>query len=139
MHQMRCLGGGKLRITAQYGDGLSFLDPGLIPDAHPRSVVIAVQDNGPGIPEGAREQVFSAGFTTRETAPNWPGVQHRGLGLSIVRGLIEAAGGTARACSSSNCGARFELELPITYGTYEIARTSGLMDDSGTKGCIECQ
>jgi signal transduction histidine kinase len=130
--------GGKLRITAQYGDGLSFLDPGQVPDALPCSVVIAVQDNGPGIPESAREQIFSAGFTTRETDRSWPGVRHRGLGLTIVRDLIEAAGGRVRVSSSSH-GARFELELPITYGMYEITNTSGLMADSEVKGCIECQ
>lgn len=131
--------GGKLRITAQYGDGLSFLHSGQIPDARPRSVVIAVQDSGPGIPEGLRELIFSAGFTTRETVQNWPGVQHRGLGLSIVCGLIAAAGGKVCVSSGSTRGARFELELPITYGTYEITGTPALVADSGAKGCIECQ
>ena len=57
--------GGKLRITAQYGDGLSFVDVGQVPDASPRSVVITVEDSGPGIPEELRERVFTAGFTTR--------------------------------------------------------------------------
>jgi signal transduction histidine kinase len=130
--------GGKLRITAQYGDGLSFLEAGQIPDALPCSVVIAVSDNGPGIPEELREKVFSAGFTTRKAVRNWPGTKHRGLGLSIVRGLLEAAGGTAHACSSPGGGARFELALPVTSGMYEIADDCRLVADSMTKGCIEC-
>jgi signal transduction histidine kinase len=132
-------GGGRLRITAQYGDGFSFLEPEKFPDAQPRSVVIAVEDNGPGIPEAWRERVFTSGFTTREKRMAWPAVQHHGMGLSIVRGLIEAAGGTARISSHSGAGARFELELPVTYGMYEITHTSGMTTDSGAKGCIECQ
>ena len=130
--------GGKVRITAQYGDGLSFLADGELPGASPRSIVIAVEDSGPGIPEGLREEIFTAGFTTRDTASSWPEVPHRGLGLAIVRSLIEAAGGTARACSSPGGGARFELDLPITSGMYEILDNSGLVADSTMKGCIEC-
>jgi len=130
--------GGKLRITAQYGDGLSFVDEEQVPDARPRSVVITVEDSGPGIPEDLREQVFAAGFTTRESAREWPGAQHRGHGLSIVRGLIEAAGGRASVSSSSR-GARIELELPITSGMYEITDNGGLVADAGAKGCIECR
>ena len=129
---------GKLRITAQYGDGLSFLEAEHGPTAGPHSVVIAVEDSGPGISESLREQIFKAGFTTRAAGSNWPDIPHRGLGLTIVRSLIEAAGGAARACSSPGGGARFELELPITSGMYEIVDNSGLVADSAMKGCIEC-
>jgi signal transduction histidine kinase len=129
---------GKLRITAQYGDGLSFLEAGRVPDTLPHSVVIAVEDSGPGIPEDLREEIFKAGFTTRATGSNWPEIPHHGLGLSIVRSLIEAAGGTALARSSPGGGARFELELPITSGMYEIIDTRCLVADSSAKGCIEC-
>ncbi len=130
--------GGKLRLTAQYGDGLSFVDVGQVPDINPRSVVITVEDSGPGIPENLRERVFTAGFTTKQSSPNWPSTQHRGHGLSIVRELIEAAGGTARASSSSH-GARIQLEVPITSGMYEITDNRGLVADAGAKGCIECR
>jgi signal transduction histidine kinase len=129
---------GKLRITAQYGDGLSFLEAGHRPAAGPHSAVITVEDSGPGIPPDLREQVFKAGFTTRAAGSNWPEIPHRGLGFTIVRSLIEAAGGTAQACSSPGGGARFELELPITSGMYEIVDSSGLVADSAMKGCIEC-
>jgi signal transduction histidine kinase len=105
--------GGRLRITAQYRDGLSFLETSQIPDGHPRSVLIAIEDTGSGISEELRELVFDAGFTTRETAHIWPAIRHRGLGLTIVAGLIEAAGGTVRVCSSPGGGARFEVDLPL--------------------------
>ena len=130
--------GGKLRITAQYGDGLSFVEAGQIPDARPRSIVISVEDTGPGIPDELREEIFKAGFTTHAKGSRWPDAPHNGLGLTIVRNLMEAAGGTVPASSSPAGGARFELELPITSGMYEILDTSSLVADSSAKGCIEC-
>jgi signal transduction histidine kinase len=130
--------GGKLRITAQYGGGLSFLDAGEIPDARPRSVAISVEDTGSGIPDELREEIFKAGFTTHTKRANWPEIPHNGLGLTIIRSLIEAAGGTIHAASSPAGGARFELELPITSGMYEVLDTSSLVADSSAKGCIEC-
>jgi len=122
--------GGRLRITAQYGRGLSFLDPGLIPDGCPRTVVIAVEDTGPGVPKEIEQEIFSPGFTTREDAAIWPQQPHRGLGLSIVRSLLEAAGGTAGVCPGTGNGARFELELPVTSGMYEITNTVRLVADA---------
>jgi signal transduction histidine kinase len=131
-------GGGKVRISSQYGDGLSFLDIRLVPDTLPRSVAITVEDSGPGIPEDLREEIFRAGFTTHTAIPEWPATRHLGLGLSIVRDLIEAAGGTARVGSSPAGRTRFELELPVTSGMYEMTGQSGLVADSVAKGCIEC-
>ncbi|MBV8116261.1 MAG: sensor histidine kinase [Silvibacterium sp.] len=130
--------GGRVRITAQYGAGLSFLESGLIPDSCPRTVTITVEDSGPGIPKEIREDVFLPGFTTRQAAASWPDQPHRGLGLSIVRELVEAAGGTARVCPPAGRGARFELELPITSGMYEMANTTGLVADVAGEACIEC-
>jgi signal transduction histidine kinase len=129
---------GRLRITAQYGDGLSFVEAGQIPVARPRSVVITVEDTGPGITDELREEIFKAGFTTHTKGSNWPGIPHNGLGLTIVRSLIEAAGGTVRAASSPAGGARLEVELPITSGMYELLDKSSLVADSSAKGCIEC-
>ncbi|WP_081042186.1 ATP-binding protein [Dehalococcoides mccartyi] len=36
-----------------------------------------------------------------------------GLGLSIVKGLVEAHGGTIRVSSSSGCGACFKFNMPV--------------------------
>ena len=125
--------GGRVRITAQYGEGLSFLKPELAPNGCSRTVMIAVEDSGSGIPEELRDEIFVPGFTTRQTAASWPEQPHRGLGLSIVRGLVEGAGGTARARSAAGGGARFELELPVTSGMYEMANTGRLVADSAGK------
>ncbi|MBV8631877.1 MAG: sensor histidine kinase [Silvibacterium sp.] len=125
--------GGHVRITAQYGGGMSFLDQEIVPEGCPRTVEITVEDSGPGIPKEIREEIFLPGFTTRVGTANWPEQPHRGLGLAIVRSLVEEAGGTARVCSGNGRGARLELELPVTSGMYELANTSRLMADSAAR------
>jgi len=58
-----------------------------------------VADDGPGIPEDARESVFDRGYTTGGT----------GLGLAIVRTIVEAHGWSIRVGESVDGGARFEI------------------------------
>jgi two-component system cell cycle sensor histidine kinase/response regulator CckA len=142
--------GGNVRITAQYGDGLSFLESPLFesPDAFApaRNIVLTVTDNGPGIPESLRDRIFDLGFSTRSTTPsdqgNWPSPPRRGIGLSIVRNLVEAAGGRVHATCAPGGGARFEIALPflrdsITSGTCSRPPHSAFPADSHTAGCIE--
>lgn len=134
--------GGHLRITAQYGDGFSFLDPGCgAAFGSPHSILLTVSDDGPGIPESLRPHIFDLGFTTRDHKSHWPTPRRRGLGLSIVRNLVIAAGGTVRAVPSQT-GARFEISLPIaepvTSGTYALPPQSAFPADSHATGCLEC-
>lgn len=78
-------------------------------------LALAVEDNGPGIPESALEKVFTSGYTTRangESEGAWA-LAHRGLGLAITRSIVEAAGGRIAAVSRNEGGARFEIELPV--------------------------
>ncbi|MFF4159092.1 ATP-binding protein [Streptomyces sp. NPDC001678] len=72
------------------------------------TAVVTVSDNGPGVPEEARELVFADGWSTKKAAPNRP----RGLGLSLVRRLAERYGGSARAGERDGGGALFTVELP---------------------------
>ena len=116
--------GGHVRATAQYGNGASFLAADA-PVSAPRSVLLTVSDDGPGVPEALRERVFELGFSTRtEPAKNatkdaakdasWSTPRRRGLGLDIVRNLVEAAGGAVRITASHTGGARFEITLPLS-------------------------
>ena len=82
------------------------------PEPH---LLLTVEDNGPGIPEALRETVFTPRFTTKSeqgTDQRWSAA-HRGLGLSITRAILEAAGGRITANESSAGGARLEIELPV--------------------------
>ena len=81
-----------------------------------RSLLLTVEDNGPGIPRKAQDKIFDSGFTTRSNGAmrhgGWP-ASHRGLGLSITRSIVEAAGGSIHAANRALGGARFEIELPV--------------------------
>ncbi|MGA3082243.1 MAG: sensor histidine kinase [Terracidiphilus sp.] len=81
-----------------------------------RSLMLTVEDNGPGISAKALERIFDSGYTTRSTGAfrqgGWP-ASHRGLGLSISRSIVEGAGGNIHAVNRASAGARFEIELPI--------------------------
>ena len=108
--------GGEVRITAQYGEGHSFLDGGSRAAFRPPSgLLLTVSDNGPGIPAHLRTRIFKTGFTTRNQrhSPGAPVPCRRGLGLNTVRQLIESAGGTISVASPSVPGARFEISLPL--------------------------
>jgi signal transduction histidine kinase len=70
-------------------------------------VVLAVEDNGPGIPEGLRERVFNPFFTTKAPADG------TGLGLTIVARIASSGGGWARVVDPrSGIGARVEVFFP---------------------------
>ncbi len=60
-----------------------------------------VEDDGPGIPEGERDDVFDTGHTANEDGT--------GLGLSIVEQVVDAHDWNVRITESSEGGARFEV------------------------------
>ncbi|RVT46958.1 PAS domain-containing protein [Rheinheimera sediminis] len=74
-------------------------------DTNPQQVVIAVEDNGPGVPEHLQQQIFEPFFTTRS--------QGTGLGLAVVQAVAHSHNGSIRYCPSALGGARFELLLPV--------------------------
>ena len=77
---------------------------------------LTIEDSGPGIPRKALDKIFEAGYSTRcsgsSTSAGWSAT-HRGLGLSICRSIVEAAGGRIHAAHRAPMGARFEIELPV--------------------------
>ncbi|OBF25120.1 sensor histidine kinase KdpD [Mycobacterium sp. ACS4331] len=70
-------------------------------------VLIAVADEGPGVPRGAEEQLF-APFQRLGDANTGSGV---GLGLSVARGFVEAMGGTISAGDTPGGGLTVEIDL----------------------------
>jgi signal transduction histidine kinase len=73
--------------------------------------VVAVADDGPGIPDADRERVFER--FTRLDAARGAGTGGNGLGLAIAREIVERHGGTIRVDSEHDGGARLVIELPV--------------------------
>ena len=74
------------------------------------SIVLAVDDDGPGIAPALREAVFARGVRADEAAPG------SGLGLAIVRDLTAACGGSVAFADAPLGGARVLLRLPARPG-----------------------
>jgi signal transduction histidine kinase len=71
---------------------------------------LAVEDRGPGISEEDRPRLF--GKFVKLTARPTAGESSTGLGLSIVRKVVDAHGGTIAVESAEGGGARFVVNLP---------------------------
>ena len=69
-------------------------------------ITVRVADNGPGIPPGAAESIFTDGYTTKPGT----GSLRRGLGLALVHRLVQRLGG--RITVSEGAGAVFTVQLP---------------------------
>ncbi|WP_010541001.1 sensor histidine kinase [Dietzia alimentaria] len=81
-------------------------------EGHARTL-IAVADRGQGIPEGSRETVLRA-FHREGDSNASSGI---GLGLSVVRGFVEAMGGTVSIDETPGGGTTVEVDLPACEAT----------------------
>jgi len=68
------------------------------------AVTVGIRDHGPGIPAELREKVFEPYVTTKPDGT--------GLGLALVKQILEAHGGRIRVSETPGGGATFELRLP---------------------------
>ncbi len=77
-------------------------------------LVVRVEDEGPGVPEEAREQVFSRFQSLRPDGEEFG--KHSGLGLAIARTIVEGHQGIIAVESREDrlSGARFVVRLPIS-------------------------
>jgi PAS domain S-box-containing protein len=102
--------GGRIRITIrQEGD----------------EAVIAVTDNGIGIPPNALEQVFEMFSQVKLQQPRAGG--GLGIGLALVRMIVLMHGGTIRATSAGlGLGSTFTVRLPLARADASIPATAAL-------------
>jgi len=70
-----------------------------------RKLVVDVADRGSGVPYDRREEMFSPFFTTKK--------EGTGLGLPIVKKIIEAHHGQIEILANSDRGITFRMVIPI--------------------------
>ena len=103
------------------GNAVSFSPPGgaVILKAKPQgnNVIVTVEDEGPGIPEGSENNIFNRFYQERPTEEKFG--THSGLGLSISKQIVETHGGQISAENRVSeggevLGARFTVQLPVS-------------------------
>jgi PAS domain S-box-containing protein len=101
---------------AMDGHGTLALDLSPAEDAFPsagkaaadfRQVEIRISDTGSGMSDETAARIFDPFFTTK------PVGQGTGLGLSVVKGIIDSMGGSIEVESKLSCGTDFRILLPL--------------------------
>jgi two-component system NtrC family sensor kinase len=77
-------------------------------DAEQESVVLEINDDGPGIPNDVQPRIFDPFFTTKDVGKG------TGLGLTVAYAIVQEHGGRIRLESKHGSGASFYVELPVT-------------------------
>jgi signal transduction histidine kinase len=72
------------------------------------AVIVDVVDDGPGVPAQLRDRIFDPFFTTKPKGS--------GLGLPIVRKIVDAHDGRIDLSGAPGAGARFRVTLPVSSG-----------------------
>ena len=80
------------------------------------SVLVAVSDSGPGLPQANPEGIFDAFYTTKASG--------LGMGLSICRSIVQTHGGRVWATPNEPRGAIFCVMLPIEEKPLEKLESS---------------
>jgi signal transduction histidine kinase len=102
--------GNLLENAVRHGEGTVTIEvaPAYPGDGErrPTGTAVTVSDEGPGIPEESMSRVFTR---------FWRGSKRggTGLGLYIVKGIVEAHGGTITVGRATGGGAQFRFTLPV--------------------------
>jgi signal transduction histidine kinase len=102
---------GRGRITIVAAAQAVEQDPAFATDPQtPKTVIVVdVSDDGPGVPAELNDRIFDPFFTTKPTGS--------GLGLPIVRKIVDAHDGRIDLSSEPGKGARFRVTLPVSTGS----------------------
>jgi len=93
-------------MLASHGRGTLALRTWHAPEAD--TVLLQINDDGPGIPPEVESKIFDPFFTTKETGKG------TGLGLTVAYAIVEEHGGRIRSASQPGGGASFTVELPVS-------------------------
>jgi len=98
--------GSAIRLALQADDGSS---------QAAQYAELDIEDEGPGIPENARQKIFDRFFRLDEARTRDAG--GAGLGLPIAKWAVEANGGRIFVKPDEACGAKFCIRVPIAGGS----------------------
>jgi signal transduction histidine kinase len=98
-------GKGMITITASIGEIEPDPEFGVAPTLAP-TLVVDIADNGPGVPPELSDRIYDPFFTTK--------IKGTGLGLGIVRKIVDAHDGRLDLTSSPDTGTRFRVTLPVS-------------------------
>jgi len=79
------------------------------------TVLVTVSDNGPGIPEPDQKRIFDKFYRARDPLDRT--IEGSGLGLAMVKHIVNAHGGRVAVASQVGHGATFTITLPISEAT----------------------
>ena len=96
-------------------------------DADRESVILEINDDGPGIPDDLQPKIFDPFLTTKEVG------QGTGLGLTVAYAIVQEHGGRISLESWPQAGASFYVEIPVSGGRLPPAPTArnSLADETG--------
>ncbi|MEM6690935.1 MAG: PAS domain S-box protein, partial [Planctomycetota bacterium] len=115
-------------VAEKFGDG-NLGDIKIRSSVDGDHVVVAVEDNGGGIPESIIQKIFDPFFTTKEVGKG------TGQGLSLSHSVItQMHGGELLVSSEENTGSTFEIRLPIATENTEPIQ---LAEDSAAIGSTQ--
>ncbi len=89
---------------------------------------ITVRDTGVGMPPSVRDRVFEPFFTTK------PRGRGTGLGLTMVYGIVQEAGGTITVESAEGAGTTVRLRFPVSEGTISTSGSFTAVDGAPRGG-----
>ncbi|WP_341733831.1 ATP-binding protein [Microcoleus sp. EPA2] len=110
-------------------DKIITISTALLRENGAKFIKVAIADNGPGIPEKIKNQIFNPFFTTK------PVGKGTGLGLAIsYKIVVEGHGGTINISTPPGRGTEFSVKIPFHKGQQEARSKKETPPLGGTRG-----
>jgi signal transduction histidine kinase len=118
-----------LENAAYYGGGATKVttESGPTAPSGSRTIWVAVEDHGPGVPESERSKIFERFYRGQESGRRGRGTG-TGLGLSLVAEHVRLNGGKVWVEDAEGGGARFVVQLPL-----DVPATAFDEDDAASR------